>query len=117
MRSLNGAAFYNLQVISKKATLLVFNKKGMFEEMQNIYNSNGELLDMQPQDGFYSFTGNQLGYGIEGKFKLNNRLDMFFDWGIIDYLSKYTKGFDSMMYGQVPFYMDVRFDYKFSKLP
>lgn len=89
----------------------------MFEEMQNIYNSNGELLDMQPQDGFYSFTGNQLGYGIEGKFKLNNRLDMFFDWGIIDYLSKYTKGFDSMMYGQVPFYMDVRFDYKFSKLP
>jgi len=35
MRSLNDRAFYNLQVISKNATLLVFNKKGMFEEMQN----------------------------------------------------------------------------------
>lgn len=35
MRSLNDIAFYNLQVLSKKATLLVFNKSGMFEHMQN----------------------------------------------------------------------------------
>ena len=35
MRSLDDVAFYNLQVLSKKATLLAFNKKGMFEQMQN----------------------------------------------------------------------------------
>jgi hypothetical protein len=35
MRSLDDIAFYNLQVLSKKATLLVFNKKGMFVHMQN----------------------------------------------------------------------------------
>lgn len=35
MRSLNDIAFYNLQVLTKNATLLVFNKKGMFEQMDN----------------------------------------------------------------------------------
>jgi hypothetical protein len=35
MRSLDDIAFYNLQVLSKKATLIIFNKKGMFEHMQN----------------------------------------------------------------------------------
>lgn len=35
MRSLNDIAFYNLQIISKESKVLVFNKKGMFEQMQN----------------------------------------------------------------------------------
>jgi CRP-like cAMP-binding protein len=40
MRSLNDKAFYSLQVISKTATLLEFNKKGMFEGM-------GQFEDLQ----------------------------------------------------------------------
>lgn len=35
MRSLDDIAFYNLQVLSKKASLLVFNKNGMFDHMQD----------------------------------------------------------------------------------
>jgi CRP-like cAMP-binding protein len=35
MRSLDDKAFFSLQVISPKATLLAFNKKGMFEDMDH----------------------------------------------------------------------------------
>jgi len=42
MRSLNNIAFYNLQIMSKKNTLLVFNKSGMESGMQN-YDDLGQF--------------------------------------------------------------------------
>ena len=72
-------------------------------------------MDIHPQNGFYLLTGNHLYYGIEGMFRLSNKLDMYFDLGMINYISQYTGLFDSMMFGQIPFYTNIRLNYKIGK--
>lgn len=81
------------------------------ERYNGIYDSNGGLMDIEPQNGFYQFTGNHLYYGIEGMFQLSNKLNMYVDLGLINYLSHYTGMFDSMMFGQIPFYTHIHFNY------
>lgn len=85
------------------------------ERFSEIYDSNNNLIETQAQNGFYLFTGNHLYYGIEGMFSLSNKLDLYFDLGLIDYISKYTGFFDSMMFGQIPFYTNVQLNYLIGK--
>jgi hypothetical protein len=86
--------------------------KKSFDE---IHDSNGNLIKMHPSNGIYAFTGHHLYYGIEGMFKISKRMNMYFDLGMINYLSKYTGNFDAMMYGQIPIYTHVQFNYKINQ--
>jgi hypothetical protein len=76
----------------------------------DIYNASGELLQLAPKDGFFGFTGNQFNIGLEGRFQVGKRLHLYFDMGWIQFLSPYTQGMDAMMFGQVPFFLDLRLD-------
>jgi hypothetical protein len=82
------------------------------ESFREIYDVNNQLLDIKPKNGFYAFTGSHLSFGLEGMFRLSDRLKMYYDFGLRDYLSKYTGLFNAMMYGQIPFYADIQFNYK-----
>jgi len=82
------------------------------ERFNDLTDKNGQPLNLEPENGFYSFTGNSINYGIETKFNLSEKMNIYFDIGITQFLSKYTKGFDAMMFGQVPFYMDLQLNHK-----
>jgi len=84
------------------------------ERFDEIYDSDNNLMELEPQNGFYLFTGNQLYYGIEGTFKISDNLDIYFDLGLIHYFSKYTGFLDSMMFGQIPFYMNLQLNWTFN---
>lgn len=85
------------------------------ERFQEIYDSNGKLMEMKPSNGLSAFTGSQLRYGIEGMFKISKRINMYYDLGLVNFLSKYTGNFDAMMYGQIPFYTDIQLNYKINQ--
>ncbi len=78
------------------------------QSFQDILDVNGNPYLSEPTDGWYALTGNYMKYGIESLFYLTQKTALYFDLGMIQYFSKYTRGFDSMMYGQVPFYMDLQ---------
>jgi hypothetical protein len=85
------------------------------ERFNEIYDVNNNPMDIKPKNGFYSFTGSHISYGIEGMFKLSNRINMYYDFGMTDYLSEYTGLFNAMMLGQIPIYADIQFNYKLSQ--
>lgn len=97
-----------------KQTLFTYIKHSEYvkERFNEIYDSNNKIMEIQPQNGLYLFTGNHLYYGIEGMFQLSNKLDMYFDLGMINYISQYTGLFDSMMFGQIPLYTNIRLNYE-----
>ncbi|GAB4405457.1 MAG: hypothetical protein OHK0039_06470 [Bacteroidia bacterium] len=78
------------------------------ERFEDLRDASGERLVSGPRDGWYRFTGSRLLYGLEGDFRLGQRLALYADLGMIHFFSPYTKGFDAMMFGQVPFYLDLR---------
>jgi hypothetical protein len=82
------------------------------ERFSEIYDSNNKLIEMKPRNGFYAFTGSHLSFGLEGMFKLSGRFNVYYDFGVRDYLSKYTGLFNSMMFGQIPIYADIQLNYK-----
>lgn len=85
------------------------------ERFNGIYDSNNKIVDVKPRNGFYALTGSHLSYGLEGMFKLSGRFNMYYDFGVRDYLSKYTGLFNSMMFGQIPFYADIKLNYKINQ--
>ncbi len=87
------------------------------ERFQEIYDKDQQLVRAAPRNGFYSFTGSQLQIGIEGRFPLSGRSDMYLDLGMTHFFSPYTGAFNAMMYGQVPFYMSLQFNYKLQQDP
>lgn len=78
------------------------------ESFKEIVDSNSKFIEMGPQNGFYRFTGNHLYYGLEVSVKFSDNLDLYFNLGLIHYFSKYTGFFDSMMFGQILFYMNLQ---------
>lgn len=83
--------------------------KNTFTDL-NVADKN--LMDIHPRDGWYSSTGSHFGFGIESGWKINQRISLYGDLGIIKFSSPYTGLFDAMMMGQVPFYGDLRLFYK-----
>lgn len=87
----------------------------VMERFRDIYDVNNQLLDIKPKNGFYAFTGSHLSFGLEGMCKLSGRFNMYYDFGLRDYLSKYTGLFDAMMFGHIPIYVDIQLNYKISQ--
>jgi hypothetical protein len=82
------------------------------EKFREIYSMDSSLSNKGPQNGFYAFTGRSLYLGIEGMFQVSSRADIYFDLGMIDYLSKYTGLLDAMMFGQIPIYTSIQLNYR-----
>ncbi|HKK63329.1 MAG TPA: hypothetical protein VJ951_12265 [Bacteroidales bacterium] len=82
------------------------------ESYNDIRDINGNTYKSEPGNGWYALTGNSINLGLEAKYAFSEKIDIRFDIGMIQYISAYTEGFDSMMYGQVPFYMDLQFKFR-----
>ncbi len=85
------------------------------ESFREIYDADNRLLDIKPRNGFYGFTGSHLSFGLEGMHIFSGRMSICYDLGLTDYLSRYTGLFNSMMFGQVPFYANIQFNYNIRK--
>lgn len=93
-------------------TTYIYHSDITKERFEDIETSSGERYISEPENGFYNFTGHSLNYGVETALKSNDKVYTYFEAGVRDYLSKYTSGFDSVMYGQLPFYMSFNINYK-----
>lgn len=82
------------------------------ESFENLNSIDNEILNIHPKDGWYTFTGSHLGFGIEGGWDVSQRFFLYGDIGIIKFSSLYSGMFDAMMMGQVPFYGNLRVLYK-----
>lgn len=91
------------QVIATHITHSEYSKSAF----DNIYDKNGELIDLSPKDGWYGDTGSALKAGFEWSYPFADGFEMFLDSGLISFTSPYTGLLDSMMAGQVPFYFDI----------
>ncbi len=85
------------------------------ERFDDIYNRENQLMEMKPKSGFYPFTGSHLCLGVEGMFATSERLSLYADLGMINYLSEFTGTFDSMMFGQIPFYTHIRLKFRLGR--
>lgn len=85
------------------------------EKKATIQRRDGNPLFIAPVNGFFCGTGSQIHSGISGAFRISDRNTMGFNLGLVNYLSPYTGGFDSMMFGQIPFYAAVRFNYRIGR--
>jgi len=79
---------------------------------QNIPTSDNIRQNSSPRDGWYTGTGSQWKFGLEGEWDSGRRVLLFGEIGVIQFSSPYTDMFDAMMLGQVPFYMTMRMHYK-----
>jgi len=108
--------YLGFQAIFNQVCATYINHSDYIKDTFNdITTSTNQLYSTEPQNGFYDLTGNSLNLGLESKFKINDSLEMYFDLGMTNYLSKYTSLFDAMMFGQIPFYLDIRMDYMLSQ--
>lgn len=83
------------------------------ERFDDIIDKNGKPYGETPKDGFYYHVGSFLNLGIEGKGQINTKSDLYYELGMSNYLSKFTEGFDAVMFGQLPFYGSLQLTSKF----
>ncbi|MFT3752145.1 MAG: hypothetical protein QM800_04465 [Paludibacter sp.] len=76
-----------------------------------IYDTFGHEIAAKPENGFYNLTGHRFEIGIAGKFLVSNKNFICYEAGYCDYLSRYTSAFDGMMFGQLPFFMKIKFGF------
>lgn len=79
----------------------------VLDTFQEMIDENGDPIDAAPADGWYAPTGLSIHAGIGGRFDLGERIALSSELGLIWYPSKHTGILDSMMIGQLPFYLDV----------
>jgi hypothetical protein len=80
------------------------------ERFNDIYDSTGKPIDQQPQNGFYPCTGQRIDIGITGRLSIMKKDYLYIEAGYSDFLSAYTGAFNAMMYGQLPFFMKLKYE-------
>lgn len=81
------------------------------QRFTEIYDISGNEINVNPQNGFYNFTGQQYEIGIAGRVGVFKKDFIYYETGYRDYLSAYTNAVNAMMFGQIPFFIKLRYDF------
>lgn len=90
------------------ATYIHFSHYAL-ERFDDIYDTQGNLINIKPRDGFFRLTAQRLEIGLSMEFPLFSRYRCSVETGYVDYLSPYTNAFNAMMFGQIPVFMNCKF--------
>lgn len=77
------------------------------DTFDQIIGEDGNPIEAEPVDGWYATTGLSIRAGIGGSFAVEEKMTINSEFGFIWYPPRFTGIFDSMMIGQIPFYLDL----------